>query len=66
MRYISPYVGLQVDICKAFGFSIPDGCASVYVSKVKPIARKQGHPAKPKAENQELLVYIIDKLRIVQ
>lgn len=24
MKFITPFVGSQVDICKAFGFSIPD------------------------------------------
>ena len=27
MKVITPFVGSQVDICKAFGFDIPDGCA---------------------------------------
>ncbi|MGN1219318.1 MAG: hypothetical protein ACI4TU_00070 [Candidatus Cryptobacteroides sp.] len=46
--------GSQVDICKAFGFTIPDGCAPVYVSKAKPVTRRLGRPANPKVENQEL------------
>lgn len=54
MKFITPFVGSQIDICKAFGFAIPDGCAPVYVSKAKPVARKRGRPAKPKVENQEL------------
>lgn len=54
MKFITPFVGSQVDICKAFGFAIPDGCAPVYVSKAKPVTRKRGRPAKPKVENQEL------------
>ena len=29
MKVITPFVGSQVDICKAFGFAIPDGCAPV-------------------------------------
>ena len=45
--------GVQ-DICKAFGFTIPDGCAPVYVSKAKPVTRRRGRPANPKVENQEL------------
>ena len=53
-KFITPFVGSQVDICKAFGFAIPDGCALVYVSKAKPATRKRGRPAKPKVENQEL------------
>lgn len=54
MKFITPFVGSQVDICKAFGFTIPDGCAPVYVSKAKPVSRKRGRPASPKVENQEL------------
>ena len=40
MKFITPFVGSQVDICRAFGFDIPDGCAPVYVSKAKPMTRK--------------------------
>ncbi len=34
-KYITPFVGEQVEICKAFGFEIPPGCAPDYVSKQK-------------------------------
>lgn len=51
-KFITPFIGSQVDICKAFGFDIPDGCAPVYVSKAKPTVRKKGRPAKPKVEKQ--------------
>lgn len=54
MKFITPFVGSQVDICKAFGFDIPDGCAPVYVSKSKPATRKRGRPAKAKVEKQDL------------
>uniref|UniRef100_UPI0040292D39 IS1634 family transposase n=1 Tax=Candidatus Cryptobacteroides bacterium TaxID=3085639 RepID=UPI0040292D39 len=54
MKFITPFVGSQVDICRAFGFDIPDGCAPVYVSKAKPTTRKRGRPAKAKVEKQEL------------
>lgn len=50
MKFITPFVGEQVQICKAFGFDIPDGCAPVYVSKAKPTIKKRGRPAKPKTE----------------
>ena len=53
MKFITPFVGSQVDICKAFGFAIPDGCAPVYVSKAKSTTRKRGRPTKPKVEKQE-------------
>ena len=52
-KFITPFVGAQVDICKAFGFTIPDGCAPAYVSKAKPAGGKRGRPAKPKAERQD-------------
>lgn len=54
MKFITPFVGSQVDICRAFGFDIPGGCAPVYVSKAKPMTRKRGRPAKAKTENLEL------------
>ena len=53
MKVITPFVGFQVDICKAFGFAIPDGCALVYVSKAKSTTRKRGRPTKPKVDKQE-------------
>lgn len=52
MKFITPFVGAQIDICKAFGFTIPDGCAPLYVSKAKSSAKKRGRPAKPKTETQ--------------
>jgi transposase len=48
-RFITPFVGAQIDICEAFGFSIPDGCAPDYVSKQRP-AKKRGRPRKPLSE----------------
>ena len=54
MKFITPFVGSQVDICRAFDFDIPDGCAPVYVSKARPVTRKRGRPAKAKVEKQEL------------
>lgn len=53
MNVITPFVGSQVGICKAFGFDIPDGCAPVYISKAKSNTRKRGRPTKPKVEKQE-------------
>ena len=53
MKVITPLVGSQVDICYAFGFAIPDGCAPVYVSKAKSITRKRGRQTKPNVEIQE-------------
>ena len=46
---ITPFVGAQLDICHAFGFDIPEGCAPTYVSKQKP-ERKRGRPSKRTVE----------------
>ena len=49
-RFITPFVGAQVDICEEFGFDIPEGCAPAYTSKQKP-KRKRGRPPKPAVES---------------
>ncbi|HCC85182.1 MAG TPA: hypothetical protein DEQ06_01065 [Porphyromonadaceae bacterium] len=43
--FITPFVGSQLDICKAFGFDVPQGCAPVYQSKKK-AKKKPGRPKK--------------------
>jgi hypothetical protein len=48
-KQITPFVGAQVDICNAFGFDIPEGCAPTYTSHQKP-KRKRGRPPKKKIE----------------
>jgi hypothetical protein len=48
-KVITPFVGKQVDICEAFGFTIPEGCAPAYTSRQKP-KRKRGLPPKPKTD----------------
>jgi hypothetical protein len=48
-RIITPFVGAQVDICEAFGFDIPKGCAPTYVSRQK-AKRKRGRPRKKAVE----------------
>jgi hypothetical protein len=48
-KVITPFVGKQVDICEAFGFDIPEGCAPVYTSRQN-TKRKRGRPPKPKVE----------------
>lgn len=53
LKFITPFIGDQVEICKAFGFEMPPGCAPVYVSKSKSNTPKRGRPAKPKTESQE-------------
>ena len=45
-RQITPFVGDQIDICDAFGFTIPSGCAPDYVSKKKE-PKRRGRPKKP-------------------
>lgn len=54
VKFITPFVGDQVEICKAFGFEIPAGCAPLYTSKAKATSTKRGRPAKPKTEAQEI------------
>lgn len=41
--FITPFVGQQVDICEAFGFDIPEGCAPKYVVR-KTNKDKRGRP----------------------
>jgi hypothetical protein len=48
-KVITPFVGAQVDVCEAFGFEIPKGCAPDYVSRQKQ-ARKRGRPPKKAVE----------------
>jgi hypothetical protein len=48
-KAITPFIGAQVDICEAFGFEIPEGCAPTYVSRQKP-PRKRGRPPKKAVE----------------
>jgi hypothetical protein len=48
-KVITPFVGAQVDICKAFGFEIPEGCAPAYTSREKP-TRKRGRPSRKSIE----------------
>ena len=48
-KSITPFVGAQVDICEAFGFDIPEGCAPAYISRQKP-KRQRGRPPKRAVE----------------
>jgi hypothetical protein len=48
-KVITPFVGAQAEICEAFGFAIPDGCAPAYTSRKKP-RRKRGRPPNPEVE----------------
>jgi hypothetical protein len=51
-RFITPFVGAQLDVCKAFGFEVPKGCAPLYPSRKKE-KRKRGRPPK-RAEEREV------------
>jgi hypothetical protein len=44
-RFITPFVGAQVDICEEFGFDISEDCEPAYTPKQKP---KQSGDARPK------------------
>jgi transposase len=48
-KTITPFVGAQIDICKAFDAEIPKGCAPEYTSKRKS-NQKRGRPRKPAIE----------------
>ena len=47
VAFITPFIGKQVDICEAFGFDIPEGCAPEYVVR-KTTKGKRGRPRKSK------------------
>ncbi len=48
-RRITPFVGAQLDICRAFEFSPPKGCDKVYTS-IQTQERKRGRPRKKQVE----------------
>ena len=48
-KHITPFVGAQVEICKAFEFAIPPECAPDYISKHKP-PKQRGRPKKKTTE----------------
>lgn len=39
-KFITPFVGRQLDICEAFGFDVPQGCSPDYVSRKKQPKRR--------------------------
>jgi len=49
-KVITPFLGRQLDICQAFGFEMPEGCAPSCPSRSMPVRRKRGRPSKPKTE----------------
>jgi transposase len=48
-KFITPFIGKQIDICDAFGFEVPDGCSPDYMSKKK-CAKRRGRPRKKEVE----------------
>ena len=50
-KVITPFVGDQVDICKAFDVAIPEGCSPDYTSKRKQ-PKRRGRPRKPLSERE--------------
>lgn len=49
-KHITPFIGRQREICKAFGFTAPKGCELEYeIRKVEP-KKKRGRPKKPQVE----------------
>ncbi len=48
-KHITPFVGAQVDICKAFEFAIPPECAPDYISKHK-LPKQRGRPKRKTTE----------------
>ena len=45
-KTITPFVGAQVDICKAFGFEIHEGCVPAYTSRHKSVPKRRRLPKK--------------------
>ena len=45
-KFITPFVGKQLDICESFGFEVPKGCAPGYKSKKYVEKKKRGRPSK--------------------
>jgi hypothetical protein len=48
-KFITPFVSAQLDICKAFGLEVPEGCSPDYISKQK-YAKRRGRPSKKNVE----------------
>ena len=52
-KFITPFVGDQIAICKAFGFDVPEGCSPDYVSK-QTFTHRRGRPRKTKTIEHDL------------
>ena len=48
-KFITPFVGNQLALCKAFGFDVPESCQPTYTSRMSNKG-KRGRPPKPKTE----------------
>ena len=48
-KFITPFVGAQINICQAFGVEIPAGCAPDYISK-QTQPKRRGRPRKKTTE----------------
>ena len=51
-KFITPFIGAQLDICEAFGFDIPEGCSKEYKSR-RVAPKRRGRPAKAKTVKLE-------------
>jgi hypothetical protein len=51
-RFITLFVGSQLEICKAFSFDVTQGCAPVYHSKKKAEKKKRRNVGDPKKQPQ--------------
>jgi hypothetical protein len=49
-KKMTPFIGKQIDICEAFGFDIPIGCAPYPASTRLAPKRKRGRPPKKRAD----------------
>ena len=49
-KFITPFIGDQIGICKAFGFEVPKGCPPDYVSK-QSFTYRRGRPRKKTIEH---------------
>ena len=47
-KFITPFVGKQIDIAETFGFEIPEGCGKKYKSKRVKAKKGPGRPRKQK------------------
>lgn len=51
--FIVPFVGKQLDVCRVFGFTVPEGCNKKYKSRKVKSKKGPGRPTKPKTTTLE-------------